>query len=391
MDVDPKFFSDETRRNPYPLYAQLRASSPLIRVPPPFDAWMILDYAGVKRALTDADAFSSRIPAPQWFIFFDPPQHTRLRALISRAFTPATVAALEPRIRALSKELLDRGSQGSVIDLAADYSVPMAMQVIAGMIGIPDAEWPRFRFWSDVILKLSYSRSGGEEAERSVQDFRTITAEMSEYLVGMIDERRCTPRPDLLTGLIEAEVEGQRLTHQEILGFIQLLIVAGQETTANLINNAMLCFMDHPAELQQLRDDPALLPGAIEEVLRYRSPLQWMMRTPRQDIEMHGQTIPAGKLVLCVIGSANRDPGRFPDPDRFDIRRDPNPHIAFGHGIHFCLGAALSRLESRIALTDLLDRFRDFKLVSSQPWVPRQGLNVHGPATLPLRFQVAGN
>src|SRR5689334_9246228 len=239
-------FSDEFRRSPYPLYDQLRARSPLLRVPPPFDAWMIFDYEGVKWALHDQEAYSSHVPAPQWFIFFDPPEHTKLRALISRAFTPRMVASLEPRIRQLSRALLDRTVERGEMDLAADFSIPLAMKVIAGMIGIPSADWPRYRQWSDVIMRLSYARSGGEEAERAGRDFKTVTVEMSAYLAGMIERRRSAPQDDLLTRLIEAEVDGQRLSPQEILGFFQLLVVAGQETTANLINNAVLCLVEHP-------------------------------------------------------------------------------------------------------------------------------------------------
>jgi cytochrome P450 len=162
--------------------------------------------------------------------------------------------------------------------------------------------------------------------------------------------------------------------------------VGGQETTTNLINNAILCFLEHPDQLALLRASPQLLPSAIEEVLRYRSPVQWVMRTPRRDVSIGGQTIPAGKLALPVLGAANRDPAKFPDAGRFDIRRDPNPHIAFGHGIHACLGAPLSRLESRIALADLLAAAKNFERTSAEPWEPRQALNVHGPARLPLRF-----
>jgi cytochrome P450 len=381
-------FSDETRRNPYPLYDQLRTSSPLLRVPPPFNAWMIFDYAGVKWALNDHETFSSHVPAPQWFIFLDPPAHTKLRALISRAFTPRMVANLEPRIRELSRQLLDQTVERGEMDLAADFSIPLAMQVIAGMIGIPLADWTRYKQWSDVILRLSYTRSGGEEAERATRDFVAVTLEMDAYLADMTRQRRSTPRDDLLTRLIEAEVDGERLSQQEILGFFQLLIVGGQETTTNLINNAVLCLLEHPDQLARLRAAPGLLPTAIEEVLRYRSPLQWMMRTPRRDVEVHGQVIPAGKLVLPMIGSANRDPRQFPQADRFDIGRDPNPHVAFGQGIHFCLGAALSRMESKIALSQLLERFKHFELATDQPWEPREGLNVHGPTRLPIRFEL---
>lgn len=381
-------FSDETRRNPYPLYDQMRKGCPVHYVPPPFDAWMIFDYQNVKWVLNDNARFSSRVPAPpDWFVFFDPPAHTKLRALISRAFTPRVIAALEPRIRALSRQLLSETAQRGEMDLAADYSVPLPMMVISEIIGIPAVDGPRFRRWSDVILNLSYSRSGGAEAATAISDFRAVTAEMNSCLGEMIQQRRASPADDLLTRLIEAETDGEHLTQKEILGFFQLLIVAGQETNTNLINNAILCLMEHPEQREHLERRIDLLPSAIEEVLRFRSPVQWMMRTTREDIQVNGTTIPAGKLVLPMIGSANRDPGQFRDPDCFDITRASNPHVAFGHGIHFCLGAYLSRLEARIALTDLLERVRGFELASDEPWTPRKALHVHGPASLPLRFQ----
>jgi cytochrome P450 len=210
---------------------------------------------------------------------------------------------------------------------------------------------------------------------------------MTAYLAEMIAHRRANPRDDLLTRLVEAEVDGQKLTHEEILGFFQLLIVGGQETTANLINNAILCFVEHPEQLARVRADMDLLPRAIEEVLRYRSPVQWLMRAPTRDVELHGRVIPAGKLVLAMLGSANRDPGQFADAGRFDVGREPNAHLAFGHGVHFCLGAALSRLEARIALTDLLGRLHEIELATDEPWPPRRALHVHGPARLPIRFK----
>jgi cytochrome P450 len=382
-------FSDEMRRDPFPVYEQLRSRSPVFHVPPPFDLWLILDYEGVKRALSDHEAFSSRVPAPKdWFIFFDPPRHTKLRALISRAFTPRVVSNLEPRIRELSRDFLDRVIERGEMDLAADFSVPLPMMVIAQMIGIPAEDWPRFKRWSDVILKLSYSMPGiqGPDAANSLAGFSAVTLEMNAYLTRMIEERRAAPRDDLLTRLVEAEVDGERLTQEEILGFFQLLVVGGQETTTNLINNAFLCLVENPDELARLRAAPDLLPSAIEEVLRYRSPLQWTMRTPRRDVPMHGQVIPAGTLVLAMIGAANRDPQQFQDAGHFDITRDSNPHIAFGHGLHFCLGAPLARLEARIALADLLARLKDVRLASAEPWEPRKALHVHGPARLPIRF-----
>jgi cytochrome P450 len=382
------FFSDETRRNPYPLYERMRKQAPVYHVPPPFDAWMVFDYRSVKWLLSDHVRFSSRVPAPRdWFIFFDPPDHTKLRALVSKAFAPGVIAKLEPRIREISHQLLDRATERGEMDLAADYSIPLPMKVIAGIIGIPDADWLQFKRWNDIILKLSYARSGGEAAATAVSDFRATTDEMSLWLEETIRQRRDAPRDDLMTQLIAAEVDGARLAATEILGFLQLLIVAGQETTTNLINNAVLCLIENPDQKERLKKQLDLLPLAIEEVLRYRSPLQWIMRTTRADTDLCGTTIPAGKLVLPMIGSANRDPEQFREADRFDIIRDPNPHIAFGHGIHFCLGAQLSRMEARIGLSDILGQMKGMELAGDGRWKPREALHVLGPASLPIRFE----
>jgi cytochrome P450 len=388
-------FSDDMRRNPYPAYDLMRSGSPVFHVAS-FDLWMIFDFEGVKRALVDHDAFSSdlsHVPGSgnpgEWFIFFDPPRHTKLRALIAKAFTPRVVANLEPRIRELSRQLLDRTIDGEVgvVDLAAEFSVPLPMLVIAEMLGVPTADWPRYKRWSDVILKIANTFTKDKEAARTIGEYRAVTAEMREFLPDLIAQRQAAHRDDMLTRLVEAEVDGQRLSQAELLGFVQLLLVGGQETTANLINNAVLCFIENPEELARLRAAPDLLPSAIEEVLRYRSPLQWMPRATRRDVELHGRVIPAGKLVLPMIGSANRDSRQFRDADRFDITRDPNPHIAFGHGIHACLGAPLARLEARIALADLLERVHGFELASAEPWEPRKALGVHGPSRLPIRFR----
>jgi cytochrome P450 len=379
-------FSEEMRRDPFPVYEQMRKAAPVFRAPPPFSMWMVFDYDGVKRVISEHEVFSSRVPAPDnWFIFFDPPQHTKLRGLISRAFTPKSIANLEPHIRQLSRELLEEVTTRAEIDLVADYAVPLPMKVIAGMIGIPSADWARFKRWSDAILKLSYTMRGMEqdaETATAMTGFREVTAEMNEYLSEMIAQRRAKPTDDLLTRLVEAEVDGERLTQHEILGFFQLLVVGGQETTTNLITNTMLCLFDNPEQFARLKRQPDRLPSAIEETLRYRSPFQWLMRTPREPIELHGQTLKPGELILAMIGSANRDPKQFADADRFDITRNPNPHVAFGHGIHSCLGAALSRMEAKIAIADLLERFPAIKRSDDDPWEPRKALHVHGPARL---------
>src|SRR5436190_1144379 len=215
MDV----FSEDARRNPYPLYEQMRQTSPVLYLPPPFDGWLIFDYDGAKRALNDHETFSSRVPAPpHWFTFYDPPAHSKLRGLISRAFTPKSIAALESYIRELSVQLLADVLSKGEFDIAAEFSTPLPMKVIARMIGIPLGDWERFKRWSDGILKLSYTRSGGEEAASAMIEFRAVTAEMKEYLDHMIAQREAQPQDDLLTRLVAAEVEGERLAHAEILG-----------------------------------------------------------------------------------------------------------------------------------------------------------------------------
>jgi cytochrome P450 len=347
-------FSAAMRRDPYPVYEQIRSRSPALYYEP-LDLWMIFDYEGVKRALGDPETFSSRAappgssgPPPDWFIFYDPPRHTKLRGLVQKAFTPRVIASLERSIRQLSKELLHaavvRGIGSSaagtapVLDVADDFSVPLALRVIAALIGIPPADYLRFRRWSDVTLKLADMVTRSGDLAQLAGEVGAVKAEMATYLAGLLEERRREPQDDLLSTLMVAEIDGERLTREEMLGFFQLLLVAGNETTTNLINNAMLTLLEHPDQLARLRADRELLPSAIEEVLRYRSPLQAVFRTTKPEVEVHGQKIPAGKLVLPIIGSANRDPRQFPEPNRFDITRDPNPHVAFGHGIHFCLG-----------------------------------------------------
>lgn len=377
------------RRNPFPIYRQLRAVAPVL-YEPQSGAWLLFDYESVKLALTDHERFSSDTAVagrgnPEWIFFMDPPRQTRLRALISRAFTSRAVAELEPRIRSLSTQLLDDVVESGAIDFVAQYATPLPMMVIAELIGIPPSEWARFRVWSDGILKLSHTLSAGAAATAAIMEYAAVKAELSFYVLSIIEQRKSSPKDDLITRLVQAELDGERLTESEIIGFVELLLVAGQETTSNLISNAILCLSDEPGQRAQLASDPDGWPAAIEEVLRYRSPVQWLFRATRCDVEMHGQTIPAGKLVLPVLGSANRDPHNFFDAERFEATRTPNPHIAFGHGIHFCIGAALARLEARIALTDVFGRLKGIELAADD-WTPRDALHVHGPASLPVRF-----
>jgi len=384
------FFSDDFRRDPYPTYASLRGASPVLHEPQS-GAWLVFDYDGVKRTLHDQGSFASAVspeggPTSRWLIFMDPPRHTRLRALIVKAFTPRVVEGLEPRIRALSRELLDRTITRGTMDLVTDYAAPLPMMVIAELLGVPLVDRPRFLRWTDVMLGLAATVSG-DDTGRAAEAFAAATGEMADYVGALVATRRSVPTSDLLSGLVHATVDGERLTGDEILGFFQVLLVAGSETTTNLIDNAIIDLLDHPAELARLRATPALVPSAIEEVLRHRSPGQAMFRRARRDVVLHDRTVPAGSLVLAMIGAANRDPARFTEPDRLDVAREPNPHLAFGHGAHFCLGAALSRLEGRIALGDLLERLDDLERASDEPWEPRRAFHVHGPTRLPIRFR----
>jgi cytochrome P450 len=301
------------------------------------------------------------------------------------------IAELEPRIRKLSRELLSSAIGRGQMDLVADYSAPLPMLVIAEMLGIPAEDRAIFRRWTEAILTLSDTVSGGENAAQAGQHFAAASVEMSDYLERLIERQRSEDVDDegvnLLGRLSQAEIDGERLTSGDVLGFFQLLLLAGSETTTNLINNAVLCQIEHPDEAELVRRQPELVTGLIDETLRYRSPVQAVFRTTTEEVELQGRTIPARSLVLPMIGAANRDAKHFENPEIFNVRREPNSHLAFGHGVHFCLGAALARLEARIALADLHQQFSNLALADSEPWEPRRAFHVHGPSKLRVRFQ----
>ena len=390
------FFSESMRRNPFPFYEEHRNHIPVLYVEAQ-NVWMIFDYDRVKRVLEDCAAFSSVATSPgstgeplDWLIFKDPPRHAQLRALINRAFTPGVIASLEPRIRRISQQLLDANSERGEMDLALDYSTQLPLIVIAEMLGIPASDCPRFKRWSDAIVSLAETVMGSQEsAAEAVRGFAAATGEMNDYLSETLQDRRESPQDRLLSRLASVEIEGQRLTHSQLLGFFQLLLLAGSETTTNLINNAVICLLEEPQQLSLLRKHRDLIPAAVEETLRYRSPLQAVFRRTTCSVDLNGKRIPAGSLVLPFIGSANRDSRQFKDAHCFDLKRHPNPHLAFGHGVHFCLGAALSRLEAKIALTDILARMRDIEFDGDKTWEPRAAFHVHGPTRLPIRFSAS--
>ncbi|HUS27262.1 MAG TPA: cytochrome P450 [Kofleriaceae bacterium] len=384
------FFDDTMRRDPYRVYEQLRASSPAFHFAPA-DLYFLFDYASVKRALHDSAVFSSAVGASrgnsfEWLMFMDPPRHTKLRAIINRAFTSRSIAALEPRIRELAVALVDEVVARGEVDLEEKLAAPLPMMVIAELLGLPLGDWPKLIGWSRAIMNLAATIMGpAHESAAASADFLRADGEMQAYLGELVTARRAKPVDDLLTRLVTAEIDGEHLSQLELVRFFELLLAAGTETTTNLIDNAIICLVENPDQMARLQSNVTLVPSAIEEVLRYRSPAQAIFRATKQSVELHGVTIPAGKMVLPMLGAANRDPAVFPEAARFDIGRDPNPHIAFGHGIHFCLGAPLSRLEARVALEELLPRIRTIELASTQ-WTPRAPFHVHGPASLPVRI-----
>jgi cytochrome P450 len=382
--------ADAFRRNPYPGYTTLRRVAPVLRLPRR-GVWAVFDHESVRRALHDPAVFSSRAAPPggaplDWLIFLDDPRHGELRALVARAFTPRAIAALEPRITAIANDLLDQVMARGVMDLVADFAARLPVLVIAEMLGVPRTAEIAITRWSDAILHLGDTILGGQRAARAIQAYRAAAGEMRPFMDQLLAARRAEPRDDLLSRLAHATVEGTRLTDAEIFSFFQLLLLAGTETTTNLISNAMVCLLDHPAQLERLRGTPELIPAAIEEVLRFRTPVQMVFRATTRAVTLRDRTIPAGQLVLLMVGSANRDPLSFPDPARFDIGRVPVPHVGFGHGAHYCLGASLARLEARVALATLLSRTRDIRRAHRGSWRPRTGLNVHGPVSFPIRF-----
>jgi pimeloyl-[acyl-carrier protein] synthase len=392
-------FAPEFHDDPYPFYRRLREREPIHQMA--MGAWVLTRYDDVVAALKDPrlgragfDALLSAvygagnedISMPPSMLFRDPPDHTRLRSLVNRAFTPRVVEGLRPRIVAIVDGLLDRVQDRGRMDVIADLAYPLPVTVISEMLGVPPSDHEAIKQWSADIAR-------GLDAIGMPVDPEVIARasrgrrELGEYFRRLIPERRRQPREDLLTLLIAAEEQGDRLTEGELLSTCVLLYVAGHETTVNLIGNGLLALLRHPAELARLRAHPELSAGAVEELLRYDAPVQRTGRTAHEDIELGGHHIAKGSLVVPVIGAANRDAAHFPDPDRLDLGRRDNRHVAFGFGIHFCLGAPLARLEGQIALGRLLARFGHLTAETDRPtW--RQSSTLRGLAALPVSARV---
>lgn len=379
--LDPAF-----RRDPYPVYERGRLDHPaLLHEGLPLRVVSVFRYDDCQAILRDAESWSNEFPLaralgpaaddlpPPSMLGTDPPAHTRLRSLVNKAFTPRIVSRLEPRMRELADELLDEAlAGGGEVDLVQALTYPLPVVVIAEIIGIPPADRALFKRWSDeAIASLGLIFFGGLDPERIARQ-RRLFDEMRAYFVPLAEERRARPQEDLLTGLVLAEHEGSKLSYEEMLSMLVLLLVAGNETTTTLIGNAVLALLDHPEAEKRLRADPGLLPTAVDEVLRWSSPVQFDPRRAKRATTLHGVEIQPDDFVLCWLGSANRDERVFERPDLFDPARERNPHLAFGFGPHYCLGANLARLEARVALGALLARTRAIERV-----VPDEALPLH--------------
>ncbi len=347
---------------PYDKYEQIRSNDPVHRLRL-IDGWVLTQYDDVNEVLRDHRRFSNDDGTEKLFTSMlgcDPPDHTRLRSLVSRAFTPRSVAELDSRIEQIVDELLDDLEGRDRFDLIDSFAYPVPVMVIAEMLGIPPEDREVFKEWSNDVSLVIEPLVSDEQHRRIVEAGENLF----DYFEGIIEQRRLEPQDDLITALIAAEEDGDRLSREELLGSILLLLVAGNETTRNLIGNGMLALMRNPDQFQMLRDDPSLMDSAIAEFLRYDSPVQLDGRRAMEDCEIGGKRIKAEQQVISMIGAANQDPTVFTDPRKLDITRKDESHVSFGRGIHYCLGSPLALMEGRIAFTALLDRFSDIRLVA---------------------------
>lgn len=365
-----------------PDYRMMRETNP-VNYYEPYKVWQLYRYADIQQATLDTATFSSQMKInvellQRSFLTMDPPQHRRLRTLAAQAFTPRRVKQWETRIEALVHELLDAVVARGQMDIINDLAYPLPAIIISELLGVPPEDRDQFKHWSDAIAD--------EVAKPHAELFSNDQLSMMNYIRQEIIRHRQQPGNDIISDLIAAEVEGEKLSDEEIVITTALLLIGGHETTTNLIGNAFLCFMRHPAALAELRADPSLLPGAVEEVLRYWSPVVFNFRILTRDITLEGKTLKAGEQVQLLFSSGNRDERAFPDADRFDIHRNPNRHLGFGNGIHFCLGAPLARLEGIIALRIMLERLPAITFFPDTLFEPALGINFQGVRNLPIAF-----
>ncbi len=366
-------FVQTSAPDPHPVYRALRESEPLHRNEER-GLWVLSRHADVRAAILDPETYSSAqgvipsgfVPEKPILISSDPPVHTRLRKAVQRALTPRRVSALEPMIRAYAKRLVASLPRGEEIDLVPRFTQPLPMYVMSELLGIPMEDRPIFRRWAEAVVHTNVGSSAAiEEAQR----------ELYAYFGGVVAERRRKPREDLMSILLSPTEEGDLLSEDEMLGFCFLLLLAGIETTTAALGNAVALLDRERGERKRVLDDPARIPNAVEEVLRYDSPVQGLSRTLLRDVELHGRRLVKGERVHMLFAAANRDEAVFSDPDRFDTSRDPNPHLAFGFGVHFCLGASLARLELKIGLEELLASAPGYEVTEERPERVRSDTN----------------
>jgi hypothetical protein len=394
MDDRVNVLSPAFRANPYPHYAEMRRARPVCQVEPG-GMWAVSRHEDVLFVLKNPELFSSQgfkfAWQPPWVgynplansvLAMDPPAHGRIRALVTQAFGPRAVARLDGLIRARAEELAR--AMPSEVELISAFALPLPAYVIGEMLGLDSALHAHFKRWGEDLLSITPEPPSPEHAAR----VRGSIAEVTGYLREVITARRGALRDDLVSDLIRAQVDGQSLSDTEITDFSVALLFGGFETTTNLIGNMILFLADHPDEMARLGEQPELVPKFVEEMIRYDGPSQSVPRTATADVTLGGVTIPKGALVLALVASASRDEARYPEPDRFDIERGSQGGMQFGHGIHFCLGAALARMEGRAALSALLSRFRRVERMTAEVEYNRT-LTVRGPARLRVRFEPA--
>jgi cytochrome P450 len=373
--------------NPYPVYSLLRTVHPVLPIPVPgFDGpglWLLTRYRDVHDVLRDPRFSADRLKAPlirdnldrmppfirqsavglRTMLVMDPPDHTRVRKLVNKAFTPRRIGALRARIEALVADELEACAAAGRIDLIHDLAEPLPAIVIAELLGVPAEDHRQFRQWSSALIAAIAAPS----LEERVRVAGAAGERILSYLRDVIASRREQPREDLISAMIQAQEERDVLSDEELLATCNLILLAGHETTTNLIGNGMLALLREPAELARLRANPQLVPSAVEELLRFDGPVQATLRVALEDVAIDEHVLPAGSLVLVSLGAANRDPEVFAAPDSLDVGRDPNPHLAFGFATHFCMGAPLARLEAQVAFAGLLGRFPEITLLDDAP------------------------
>jgi cytochrome P450 len=382
----------EVRANPYPVFADLRRHAPVSQVDP-MGLWAVSRFADVSQVLKNPQLFASegfkQAYRPAWFpdypmadsmLVMDPPHHTRLKALVTRAFGPSVITRLEPRIRQLAEQTVAELPVDQSVDFVSAFSVRVPLAVIAELMGLGPSIYPDLKRWADLFA--TFTGIPAHDTERQ-QQMRDAVAEFRHHFEQVLEERRREPREDLVSDLLRARVDGEALTQKELMGFMFLILTAGLETTVHLMSHSAHRLHLQPELMERLRADRSLLPRFIEEMLRYEPPVHGVFRMTTQEVELGGVRLPKGARLLLLLCSANRDEAQFPEPDRFDLERPGPQNLPFGHGIHFCLGAHLARLEGRIALEVLVSRFSRLT-AGDGPVRWNSSLVVRGPTALPL-------